>query len=74
MNPSPTPRRAAVVRYGTPDIEVLQPGDHVVCAVSGKLISLDLLTYWSVELQEAYAKAEFMTQRWVETHGRTGLD
>ena len=74
MNPPPTPRREAVVRYATPDIDILQPGDHVKCAVSGKLISLDLLTYWSVELQEAYASAEFMTRRWVETHGRTAFD
>ena len=40
MNPPPAPRRAAVVRYATPDIEILQPGDHVLCAVSGKMISL----------------------------------
>ena len=71
VNPPPRPRRAAVVRYATPDIEVLEPGDHVLCAVSGRMISLDLLTYWSVELQEAYATAEFMTRRWIETHDRS---
>jgi len=40
----------------------------VVCAVSGKPIPLERLTYWSVELQEAYANADLMTRRWVETH------
>lgn len=71
MNPPPRPRREAVVRYGTPDVDILQSGDHVRCAVSGKPIPLDALTYWSVELQEAYATAAFMTQRWIETHDRS---
>jgi len=72
MNPPPKPLpdgdREAVVRYDTPDFHVLQPGDFVRCAVSGRTIPLDCLNYWSVELQEAYATAELMTRRWVETH------
>ncbi|HZW16948.1 MAG TPA: DUF2093 domain-containing protein [Brevundimonas sp.] len=68
--PLPVPGREAVLRYDTPDFDVLQTGDHVVCAVSGKPIPLERLTYWSVELQEAYANAELMTRRWVETHPR----
>ena len=34
--------------------EILEEGDHVLCAVSGKEIKLDKLSYWNVELQEAY--------------------
>ena len=34
--------------------EIIENGDHVVCAVSGKLISLENLNYWNVELQESY--------------------
>ena len=34
--------------------KVVEDGDHVICAVSGKKILLDQLTYWNVELQEAY--------------------
>ena len=34
--------------------EILEEGDHVFCAVSGKEIKLDKLNYWNVELQEAY--------------------
>jgi hypothetical protein len=68
MNPPPRPHREAVVHYGTPDFEIVQPGDYVRCAVSDRSIPLERLTYWSVELQEAYATAEFMTKRWVETH------
>jgi hypothetical protein len=73
MNPPPKPLpaadREAVVRYDTPDFQVLQPGDFVRCSVSGKPIPLDRLHYWSVELQEAYANAELMIRRWVEVHG-----
>ena len=29
-------------------------GDYVECAVSGKKINLENLTYWNVELQEPY--------------------
>ena len=33
---------------------MIEKGDHVICAVSGKPISLENLTYWNVELQEPY--------------------
>ncbi len=34
--------------------EIVEEGDHVMCAVSGKEIQLQNLNYWNVELQEAY--------------------
>ena len=34
--------------------EIIDEGDHGVCAVSGKEIPLKDLNYWSVDLQEAY--------------------
>jgi hypothetical protein len=34
--------------------EIIEEGDHVLCAISGKEISLKDLHYWNVELQEAY--------------------
>ena len=34
--------------------EILEDGDHVLCAVSGKEIKLQNLNYWNVNLQEAY--------------------
>jgi len=34
--------------------EIAEEGDHVLCAVSGKEITLQNLNYWNVELQEAY--------------------
>ena len=34
--------------------EILEEGDYVLCAISGKEILLSNLTYWNVDLQEAY--------------------
>jgi|TARA_B100001059_G_scaffold192584_1_gene196116 hypothetical protein len=34
--------------------EIVEDGDHVFCAISGKEIQLQNLNYWNVELQEAY--------------------
>jgi len=46
--------KLAKLEYLPNNFKVLEEGDHVVCAVSKKKISLDKLTYWNVELQEAY--------------------
>ena len=34
--------------------EVVEEGDYVICAISGKRINLSQLNYWNVDLQEAY--------------------
>ncbi len=34
--------------------EIVEEGDYVLCAVSGKEILLQNLNYWNVDLQEAY--------------------
>ena len=34
--------------------DIVEEGDYVVCAISGKEIPLKNLSYWNVELQEAY--------------------
>ena len=34
--------------------DILEEGDYVLCAVSGKEILLKDLSYWNVDLQEAY--------------------
>ena len=41
---------------------VLTPGDHVVCAVSGARIPLELLRYWSVASQQAFASADLASE------------
>jgi hypothetical protein len=47
----------AELRYLDGDFEVLKPGTHVVCAVTGQAIALEDLRYWSVARQEAYVNA-----------------
>ena len=47
-------KKLAKIKYLPNNFEVIQNGDYVLCAVSGKKISLKDLTYWNVELQEAY--------------------
>ena len=44
----------AKLKYMPNNFKVIEEGDYVICAVSGKKILLDQLTYWNVELQEAY--------------------
>ena len=47
-------KKLAKLKYLPNNFEVIEIGDHVVCAVSGKEILLENLTYWNVELQEPY--------------------
>ena len=34
--------------------EIMEEGDYVICSISGKEIPLKNLSYWNVDLQEAY--------------------
>lgn len=52
------------------DVDVVEPGDYVTCAVTGRKIPLAALRYWSVDLQEPYADAAAAASRMVE--GRKG--
>ena len=47
-------KKLAKIKYLPNDFQVIEDGDHVICSVSGKKISLENLTYWNVDLQEAY--------------------
>ena len=47
-------KKLAKIKYLPNNFQIIQPGDYVECAVSGKKIDLENLTYWNVELQEAY--------------------
>jgi hypothetical protein len=43
--------------------EIVEEGDYVLCAISGKEIMLKNLNYWNVELQEAYASPKEVSER-----------
>ncbi len=47
-------KKLAKIKYLPNNFEILENGDHVICAISGKKIPLDKLNYWNVDLQEAY--------------------
>tara|TARA_Y100001970_G_C14256763_1_gene876091 strand:- start:4942 stop:5130 length:189 start_codon:yes stop_codon:yes gene_type:complete len=47
-------KKLAKIKYLPNNFQIIESGDYVVCAVSGKKISLENLTYWNVELQEPY--------------------
>ena len=47
-------KKLAKIKYLPNNFEIIENGDHVICAISGKKISLDQLNYWNVELQEPY--------------------
>ena len=49
--------REAKIQYMDSTFRLLSAGDHVRCAITGAIIPLDELRYWSVERQEAYADA-----------------
>lgn len=55
--------RPATLHYEHNGFRVLSPGRHVICAVSGQPIELEVLRYWSVTRQEAYASPEMATRR-----------
>ena len=44
----------AKLKFYPNNFEIVEKGDYVICAISGKKIPLNELTYWNVELQEAY--------------------
>ena len=46
--------KLAKLKYLPNSFEILKDGDHVICAVSGKKIQLENLTYWNVNEQEPY--------------------
>jgi hypothetical protein len=47
-------KKLAKIKYLPNNFQVIEDGDHVVCAISGKKIDIKNLTYWNVELQEPY--------------------
>ena len=47
-------RKLAKLKYFPNKFEIISEGDHVKCAVSGKIIPLENLNYWNVDAQEPY--------------------
>ena len=63
-------KKLAKIKYLPNNFQIIEQGDYVECAVSGKKIDLENLTYWNVDLQEPYysyeeasKKKEFLTKK-----------
>ena len=53
----------AVLKYKPNSFDILSNGDYVECAVSKKKIPIEKLTYWNVDLQEAYFSPKEASER-----------
>ena len=60
-------KKLAKIKYLPNNFEIIEQGDHVLCAISGKKIEIENLTYWNVDLQEAYYS-------YVEAHKKREID
>ena len=47
-------KKLAKIKYLPNNFQIIEAGDYVICAVSGKQINIENLNYWNLELQEAY--------------------
>ena len=47
-------KKLAKIKYLPNTFQIIEVGDHVICAVSSKIITLEELNYWNVDLQEPY--------------------
>ncbi len=57
-------KKKAKVIFKHNSFDVVEQGDYVVCAISGKEIMLKDLSYWNVELQEAYFSPKEVKKRY----------
>ena len=46
--------KLAKLKYTPNNFQIIEEGDHVICAISQKKIPLENLNYWNVEKLEAY--------------------
>jgi len=47
-------KKLAKLKYLPNNFQIIENGDHVICAISNKKIPLEKLNYWNVDKQEAY--------------------
>tara|TARA_Y100001958_G_C21180499_1_gene510458 strand:- start:673 stop:867 length:195 start_codon:yes stop_codon:yes gene_type:complete len=56
--------KKAKLIYKHNSFDIIEEGDYVLCAISGKKIMLKNLNYWNVDLQEAYYSAKEANDRY----------
>ena len=63
--------KLAKLKYLPNKFEIIEPGDHVICAITKQKIYLQNLNYWNVELQEAYFSPKEVKIRLEELKNKT---
>ena len=59
-------KKKAKLIYKQNYFDIVEQGDYVLCAISGKKIFLENLNYWSVDFQEAYFSPKEVKDRIVK--------
>ena len=59
-------KKKAKLQYKHNSFDIIEEGSFVTCAVSGKVILLENLTYWNVDLQEPYFSPKEVKIRYEE--------
>ena len=57
-------KKKAKLKYKNNSFEIIEEGEFVICAISGKEIPLQQLNYWNVDLQEAYYSPAEVNERY----------
>ena len=57
-------KKKAKLMFKHNSFDIIEEGDFVLCAVSGKESELKDLNYWNVDLQEAYFSVIEANQRY----------
>ena len=59
-------KKKAKLIYKHNSFDIVEDGDYVLCAISGKEIKLEELNYWNVSLQEAYFSPVEVKKRYTQ--------
>ncbi len=59
-------KKKAKVIFKHNSFDIIEEGDHVLCAISGKEIKLKDLNYWNVDLREAYYSPIEVNERYIK--------
>ena len=62
-------KKKAKLIFKNNSFDIVEDGDYVLCAISGKEILLKDLNYWNVDLQEAYFSPIEANDRYIKIKG-----
>ena len=57
-------RKKAKIKFYNNSFNIIEEGEFVICAISGREIPIEQLSYWNVDLQEAYYSAKEANERY----------